>query len=420
MAMSDAIGAMDASAGHQPAANAATPAERPATPAAPGGRRVRRLARAAVQARARNALLLAIFPVMAAAKLMVAFLLPAKYFYDNNRILKMTLGTAGRNAWDGSYRVAADMFAGINVAGLGTMMEWSLAMGLLFTFVTIGMVLRADAPDTVQCLFTLATVGLLNIYIFTIGKDVIQFVFFLAVYLVLVAPMNGQTPKMLLVAAVLVGESVVFRAYYVLVAALVLAVYALLQPFRARRDLRLRSVPVIFAALAAAICVMLLAASWLMPGEYRRVMALRGMYGAVMEGSADSRTFIGNWVPGDGLAVFMVNYAINALRMMVPVELALRGAYYLPFFAFQTMVTVYVVNLLRQINRLNEPVLFMALCVFLGYALASFVFEPDFGSWTRHEAATFPVLHLLVLNRYQRMPLTAGERMAYGRPAWAR
>ena len=31
------------------------------------------------------------------------------------------------------------------------------------------------------------------------------------------------------------------------------------------------------------------------------------------------------------------------------------------------------------------------------------LFEPDFGSWVRHEAATFPVLHLLVFSRNQRL-----------------
>ncbi|MBT1165726.1 hypothetical protein [Bifidobacterium simiarum] len=374
-------------------------------------RREYRTVRMAMDSRYRNLLLVSILPVMLAAKLMVAYLLPPKYFYDNNRILGMANGDARTEAWGGSYEVAAGLFRSVNVLGLTGMVEWSLLLGVPLTFVTLALVLRADAPDTLQLLFTLASVGLLNIYIFTIGKDVIQFMFFLAVYLVIAMPFGGPTLKIVLAAAILMGESRVFRPYYVLIAVLVIAVYVTLTLFRSRRALHAGSVAMIIVLMVAEIWLILAVASRVMPAEYQQVMTLRSGYGSVMEGNADSSTFIANRVSGEGLPVFMLNYVINAVRMMVPVELAMRGAYYLPFFVFQTMVTVYLVNLLRQINRINDPALTLALCVFLGYALASFIFEPDFGSWTRHEAATFPILHLLVLNHFQRIPLTAEERM---------
>ncbi|KAB8289137.1 hypothetical protein DSM100688_0217 [Bifidobacterium ramosum] len=369
------------------------------------GRRARRLRRMTADARMRNLLIVGVPLAMVAAKLMVAFVLPAKYFYDNNRILAMATGQSSvLIAWEGSYRVAANLFASVNLLGLDTMLGWSVCMGLTFTVVTMWLMLRADAPDTAQLLFLMATAGLLNIYVLTIGKDLIQFVFFLAVYAVLTFPADHPTAKIALAAAVLYGESVFFRAYYILVAALALAVYAVLSAFRRRRR-RLGAVDVaaIVALLFAGVWAMIAVASRLMPAEYAQVMSLRAGYDQAMLGSVDSVTYIRNLIPGEGLPVFMANYAVNALRMMVPVELALRGVYYLPFFAFQLMVTGYLINLLRQINTIRDPALFLALCVFLGYALASFVFEPDFGSWTRHEAATFPVLHLLVVNRYQRI-----------------
>lgn len=44
---------------------------------------------------------------------------------------------------------------------------------------------------------------------------------------------------------------------------------------------------------------------------------------------------IKNWVGGDNstsLPLFLLNYLINAVRMMVPFELAVKGVQYLPFF----------------------------------------------------------------------------------------
>ena len=41
---------------------------------------------------------------------------------------------------------------------------------------------------------------------------------------------------------------------------------------------------------------------------------------------------------------------------------------------------------------------FIGLCIFLAYFLGSVLFEPDFGSFVRHEAATLPVIILMVFN----------------------
>lgn len=374
-------------------------------------RRERRQRRQALETRNKNTLLALIVPVMIAAKFMVAYALPDKYFYDNNRMLRMMLGTAGDIAWGGTYEIAADLFRSINFAGLETMVDWSICLGIIFTALAILMIIRADAPDFLQSLFMLATVGLLNIYIFTIGKDIIQFTFFLAVYVVLLLPIGNSLVKMLLSCGVLYYESTFFREYYILIAALIFAVYVILEFFRSRRQLGFGSMLIIIVLLFGVIYAMMATAQSIMPDEYQQIMDLRTGYDIAFGDSADASTLILNLIPGDGLPMFMVNYVINAFRMLIPIELAMRGVFYLPFFMFQCMVTAYMVNLLRQINRINEPTLFLALCVFLGYALGSFIFEPDFGSWTRHEAATFPVLHLLVLNQYQKVPLTQEERL---------
>ena len=381
-------------------------------------RRSLRVYRTAWERRNRTALLAFMLPVMIIAKLMVAFFLPPKYFYDNNRILCMTNVTLGMadpstvQEWEGSYRVASDLFAALNVMRLETMLDWSLCLGVIFTAVIAVMVMYADLPDLLQSVFILATVGLLNIYVFTIGKDVIQFMFFFAVYVVLMLPLGHPTLKILLSALILYFESTFFRAYYILIAALIVAVYAVLSFFKKRKTITPSTVALIIVMLFAGIYVVMLVAQRVMPDEYNQILGLREGYEIAFGGSIDSVTRIQNLISGDGLPIFMVNYVINALRMMIPIELALRGVYYWPFFIFQIMVTLYLVNVLRKITTLNESVVFLALCVFIGYALVSFLFEPDFGSWTRHEAATFPVLHVLVLNRYQRISLSRREKIS--------
>lgn len=366
----------------------------------------------------KNLLLLLIFPVMLAAKFMVVQILPPKYFFDNNRILGMVNGWTGTKAWGGSYEVASNLFQRINVLDFTTMRQWTIMLGLVFSILVFIMVLGADAPDLLQSVFILATVGLLNIYVFNIGKDIIQFAFFFAVYVILMLPIQNSLIKVLGCAAVLYYESTFFREYYVLIAALAIAVYAILLFFRSRSQLGLGSLGWIIVLLLLIITAVMVVASRRMPDEFNQIMMLRAGYAEAFgdDNGGNMATAIQNKIPGESLPIFMVNYVINLVRMMVPVELVLHGASYLPFFVFQLMVTAYLVNLLRKINQVHDAKLFIALCVFIGYVLASAIFEPDFGSWTRHESATFPVLMLLVLNPLQRVPLTREERMLQGLP----
>ena len=87
--------------------------------------------------------------------------------------------------------------------------------------------------------------------------------------------------------------------------------------------------------------------------------------------------------------------------MLVPVELLTKGMQYIPFLLFQLAVTVYLASLFVHVDEIEDENQFLALSIFLGYFLASAIFEPDFGSWVRHESATFPVLHLLVMSSNQ-------------------
>lgn len=356
--------------------------------------------------RNKNAALILTFVVMLAAKLLT-MILPAKYFYDNNRILGMANGNIATKAWGGSYVVAANFFKSINVFGFTDMSQWSWFLGMVLSVLVFLMVLRLPEPDMVQTIFLLACIGLLNIYVFNIGKDVIQFLFFMAVYLVLLLPIQSTMMKIVFAAVILYFESKVFRSYYVLIAALVLAIYCVLMVFR--RNHRLPSgvkIAITIATMYLLVCAMMVVASVAMHSEYQQIMEVRDYSLSGRENDTDSVTIIKNWIGGDNssnLPLFLLNYLINAVRMMIPFELAVKGVQYLPFFCFQIGVTVYLVHLFGKLDEIEDETQFLAISIFLGYVLASVLFEPDFGSWVRHEAATFPILHLLVFSPNQRI-----------------
>ena len=357
-----------------------------------------------------------IIPVMAVAKLLYQYMLPDNFRYDSRRLFGMINVADYQKAWAGTYRTTAELFKSLDIFHFTNMADWSWTLGMVFTLIVLFMVAGSGELDTCQALFLLACVGLLNIYTFNIGKDIIQFVFFVGIYAVIVSPIKSSMLKIALVAALMVGESNYFREYYILIAAFVVIVYAVLGYFRGRaRTLNARSVVQICVCIFVLITIMLAIAQVLMPDSYDYLMTARSdVNKARTQDGSVVNSMISDWIPGEGLPIFMLNFVIDMFRMLLPFELLSKGLWYFPFFCFQLGVTAYLVNLVRQINQVDTRQ-FLTLCVFIGYCLASFTFEPDYGSWVRHEISTFPILLLMVANERQYVGARAAEVTQRGR-----
>lgn len=330
-------------------------------------------------------------PVAVLAKVIQLVFLPDKYFYDSMRMLSMSLGENWMATWGGSYEIAADLFRSLNIFHFTTLAQWSITLGVIFTILLFVMINRLPNPDLLQTVFLFASVGVCNIYIFNIGKDIIQFGYFFLAFLLIWLPFRNVWLKIGLIAAVFVWESMFFRSYYIIIAALCVVCFLILRYLRSRRK-RLTAVTAVFTILLlmAAALAMIWLSQFFAYEDYQSVLGVRKSN--LNEGAV---TAILNIVEGDTFGVFVVNYFINAFRMMVPLELIPKGVFYLPFVVYQLFILYYLVRSYQKI-RVLSPEHLLALSVFTAYILGSFLFEPDFGSWVRHEAATFPVLHMIV------------------------
>lgn len=85
--------------------------------------------------------------------------------------------------------------------------------------------------------------------------------------------------------------------------------------------------------------------------------------------------------------------------MLVPVELLTKGMQYIPFFAFQLAVTVYLASLFVHVDEIEDENQFSH-CPF-SWVISSRQLFSNPMLVVRHESATFPVLHLLVMSSNQ-------------------
>ena len=80
--------------------------------------------------------------------------------------------------------------------------------------------------------------------------------------------------------------------------------------------------------------------------------------------------------------------------MLFPIELLLLGPKYFIYVLYQLMITLVVLKNTKNINKYS-PRRRIALYIYIAFLMGSATFEPDFGSWIRHEAVLFPIFMLI-------------------------
>ena len=89
---------------------------------------------------------------------------------------------------------------------------------------------------------------------------------------------------------------------------------------------------------------------------------------------------------------FIGNYSINFVRMAFPIELILISIKYIPFVVYQIYISVHLLKMLKNISCEN----IILIATYLSFFMVSVIFEPDFGSWIRHESAMFLIINNII------------------------
>lgn len=324
------------------------------------------------------------------AKMIQFYVLPDKYFFDSWRMLSMMYdGTMA--AWAG-YQDTVDFYESINFFGLTSITQWSIFMGVIMMPFMMFIVSRTKEMTLGESLYTMMATGILNIYVFGITKEGIQILFFFLIYIVISLPIKNTLIKLVGCAAVYYWESNIFRSYYIIMAALTVFMYFIFIWLRSREKIRRKHIILFVMACFIAVFLFLFLSQYISYDDYIQALNARDGTTATAEGANSS--IINPIEVNSNLGNFMVDYVINAFRMMVPIELLVKSPVYAPFVVYQVFVMYYFFRTVKKLKKLDLKMIVTISC-FSAYFLGSVIFEPDFGSWVRHEAATFPILQLL-------------------------
>lgn len=311
---------------------------------------------------------------------------PIKYFYDSTSILNKTLYSFQA---DKAYTFTANFYKAINIFKFNTLSQWSWFLGIIFTIILCLVLLKNKKYNLTQSIFIIVSVFFLNLYVFNISKDLIQFIIFLFIYFILNSQKLSNIKKLIISSLILSLEAYYFRVYYLLMAIIMIDIYFVYSLFFKNKKInnkkKIKIIVLSMIVLFAEIFVVQLISS----DNYTSIMLARSNVNAIRENSTDAVTIINDpFGINYNYLTFICNYVVNFLRLLFPVELITKGYKYILFIIYQVFISINLIKSVKKINQKNALWIITA----ISFIMISTIFEPDFGSFIRHESALLPIL----------------------------
>lgn len=314
-------------------------------------------------------------------------ILPGKYFYDAEKIMLIMNGS---KITDKGFSFTANLFNTINIFNITSLQGWSICISVIFTLILLIVLNKKNDYTLSQSFFVVASIALLNIYVFNLSKDIIQFVFFLIIYWIIFNDKIKNKHKILLSNIVLLFIALYFRTYFGIVLLLADTIYFSYYFFVKSSQEKKKQIKIIMLIITLFFIEVFIVGQ-ISTENYNLIINARHSINIYRENSTDANTMINDILgQNSNFLIFIGNYIINFARMLVPIELLIKGFKYIPFIIYQLFITYNILKILRKINNKNIVMISMI----IGFLMVSIIYEPDFGSFIRHESA----LVLIILN----------------------
>lgn len=293
------------------------------------------------------------------------------------------------------------LFGAINIFGIDTYVGWEIFITIIFDIflwiIVRGYYQRHPNTGIKENIFIYLNIAILNIFCLNMSKEPFQLIFF---FLMAYAIKSGKTynGKCIALIVVLVLTVLYARKYY----AMIIMYFVVLQIIvahwfdklnintkRGRKKLYIH-IFFMFALFGVFHYFMMSYLSESNVDTYNELVAAnsRDATGAVSE--------ITPLFPGRNPLLLAVDYFVKIFRLMFPIELLFRGKVtYLFMIVYQYLLFLFIVRAFRGRHE-KQPSRIIALYLYLAFLLCSAAFEPDFGSWVRHEGVAFPIILLIL------------------------
>lgn len=340
-------------------------------------------------------LLLVLFPIMIIAGKIIRWTILKSVLVDmsigNGMIWEVINGTGGftsltETGMSDAAGNSAVFFRIINIFGLTTTKEFEVYISFIWNIILAFVIFRnKKILNTSQMMFLIASIAVLNIWDFCLAKEPLQLVFFLFIYYTLINDKLSIRQKYIVSIFILLVSVLYYRVYYILIIAFIILVSFICNRWLLKlKKVDIKTIILLLIVLVFSYFIMLNCIKIIDSASYNELIRVRTRGG-------EANTQMLNIFKSTNLSLFCLDYLIMILRMLFPIELIPMGIKYWPYVFYQILISYFAIKNIKNIKK-NSKTHNLALYIYIAFLLGSAAFEPDFGSWVRHEAAIFPVL----------------------------
>ncbi len=293
------------------------------------------------------------------------------------------------------------LFRSINFAGLDTYIEWEwfITIGwnvIIFLFI-VDLYRKNKTLGMFDNLFIYLNIAILNIFCFNMSKEPGQMLYFVLMALA-IKSFNDAKMRYTMTCAAILATTIFMRRYYAIVLIYFVIVTFFIETIFSKIDVKSRGgakkiffmIILMFVFFSLCHFGLLSIMSIIDPGTYLEMIRVNNREGA--PAVSEIAPIFGT----TNRALFTVDYFIKIFRLMFPIELLLKGKVtYIFIVAYHTMLFSYLYRSFMNF-RSQCDIKKSAIYLYVAFWLCSASFEPDFGSWTRHEGVAFPVIIMLL------------------------
>lgn len=226
-----------------------------------------------------------------------------------------------------------------------------------------------------EYIFIFSTMFILNFTVFDLNKDIIQFCFVLLIYGIISTRKLKNISKIIFIMIILLFEVIFFRSYYILLVGLFPLAYILLKGLankNTKKRVFLKTV-LLFMFFFISIYVM----QFISNDSYLELVNRRNRLEVI-----EANTIIRNVLQGSGYLIFCLNYLVNLIRCLFPIEICLKGIKYIIFALYQIYISL---NIIKAVKNINSKTI-LVVSFILSYCMTMAASESDFGTFVRHQS----------------------------------
>lgn len=312
--------------------------------------------------------------IMIIAKIIKIYLLDSNFFYDSKLLLEIMNNSLGANNSNYNYDFAANVYNFLNFFKINDVLVFDLIFGVFFTVVIVIVEknLLSGYYSFVELIFLFMLVFFSNIYTFSLSKDLIQFVL-ISLFVFFVTKFNRFIPLFLIPLIPIFIIAYFLRNYFYAVICLYVLFFVCFSKIRNKKNILFSIILGIFALLLAIYFL-----QEINPNIYKEILRSNELYS-----SKEANSKIVNILGNTNFMNFAINYIINLFRLLFPFELLTKGIYYYVFVAYQLILLFILYKSVKK-NYTNKKIMIL-LSMIVSHYLVCVLFEPDFGSFLRHQ-----------------------------------